>query len=479
MTQDAGEINLSLESVKGFFGKIVQYLLGFAGTVIFARILGPTSFGGFYTLFSVVFLAQQPLVGVANAIEKRFSEVDSDRGAILGSVFIILVIVYTLVGVGLWFTADQLAVQTNVTNAALVFFALFVAKTLFTVFQQMLSASGYPAFQIWNDTLRSMLTFPLQLLFVLGGFAAAGMGYGLAAASFLTVPVGIYFIRTPVKKPSKEVLGSIWEYVKYSVPGAIVSTAYSRLDILLLGFILSTGAAGQYEIAYKLTTPAILVSSAVAPALFPKISNLYSRGEAISEDISNALAFTSILAIPIFFGALAIPRNLVVTVYGGEYRTAGTLLIGLALYQVLQTQVRMYGRMIGGMDKPKLNLQVSTLTLIINIIVGIGFIFEYGALGVVIGTVIAEFVRYLAYIVIVRKLMPNVTVLPRALLEQVGSGGLMFIIVEMIHTRYVIDGWLELLVVVGVGAAVYGVVLLGVSRRVRVTIKSVYRDMSA
>jgi O-antigen/teichoic acid export membrane protein len=447
--------------------------------MVFARIVGGTSFGGFYPLFLVVVLTQQPLVGVANSIEKRFSEVDSDRSEILGSVLLINALAFTLVGIGLWFTADMLAVRTSVTNAAFVFFALFVAKVLFMTFQEILSASGYPALQIWNDTLRSILTFPLQLLFVLGGFAAAGMGYGIAVASLLTIPVAIYFVQVPVKKPSRQVLDSIWEYARYSVPGAVVSTAYSRLDILLIGFVLSTGAAGQYEIAYKITTPALLISRAIAPALFPKVSNLNSRGKGIGAEISNTLAFTSILAIPIFFGALAIPESIVVTVYGAEYREAATLLIGLALYQVLQTQVRMYGRTIGGMDKPRLNLQLSTLTLTINVVVGIVLIFEYGPLGVVIGTVLAEFVRYLAYAVLIQKFVSDITILPRGLFEQVGAGGLMFVVVEAMSTQYTIEGWFSLLVVITVGATVYSIVLLGISQTFRTTLKFVYQNLKA
>lgn len=478
MTGDAGQINLGLESFKGFLGKGVQYVLGFIGTILFARILGPTSFGGYYTLLSLVFLAEQPLRGVANAIEKRFSEANPPRGEIFGSVFAIHVVAYIVVGVLLAFLGDILVSMTNVNNASLVFFILFTSITSFVVFQRILSASGYPALQIWNDTVRSIFTFPLQLLFIFAGFGAAGMGYGLATASILTIPIAIYSVRISLKIPSRDILNSIWNYAKYSVPGAVVSTAYSRLDLLLIGFILTTGAAGQYEVAYKLTKPAILVSTVVAPALFPKISNLHSRDEAIGTEISNALSFASILAIPIFFGALAIPESLIITIYGGEYRDAAVLLVGLALYQVFSTQVRMYARTIGGIDKPALNLRLSAITLAINIVIGVTLIFEYGALGVVVATILAEFTRYVFYTVVIRRHVSNVRILPRALLEQIAAGALMFVFVEAASNQITVNGWPQLLLIVGIGAVVYSLVLMTISNNLRVTLQSICQDLS-
>lgn len=479
MTTDAGQINLGLESFKGFLGKGVQYLLGFVGTVVFARILGSTSFGGFYTLFTLVFLAEQPLRGVSSAISKRFSETSPPEDEILGAVLITHGAVYLVAAVVLTAAAGFLSEKTNVNNANLVFFALFVSIPLFSTFQKLLSASGHPALEIWNDTLRSVFTLPFQLLFVLYGFHAAGMGYGLALATVLCLGIAIYFVRRRPALPSRGVLGSIWNYAKYSIPGAIVSTAYSRLDILLLGLLLSTGAAGQYEVAYKLTTPALLISTAVSTAVFPKISNLHSRGEPVGTEVSNTLAFASVLAIPIFFGALAIPEELIVTIYGGEYRNAVPLIVGLALYQVFATQVRMYSRTFAGIDRPDINLRISFVTLFLNIALGVFLLFEYGAIGVVVATLLAGILRYFLYVFTIRYYVADITIFPRTLLQQALAGATMFVVVEFTERHIEMSGWFELLFVVGIGAITYSVVLLAISKPIRVTAGSIYDDLRA
>lgn len=479
MSDDAGAINLGLESFKGFLGKSVQYILGFVGTILFARILGPVSFGGFYFLLSLVYIADNPLRGLASALEKRVSETDSSRAEIVGGILLIHAVVYLILLVALTAFGEQLTARTNVDNAPLVFFLIFVSLNLFLVSQHILSGGGYPSLQIWNDTLRSILTTPLQLAFVLLGFGAAGMGYGLAAASFLTIPVAHYYVPVRPKIPSRETIFSVWRYARYSIPNGLVNTAYARVDVILIATILSTGAAGQYETAYKLTMPATLMSSAIAPALMPKVSNIHSAGEDVSEEISNAIAFTSALAVPIFFGALAIPQDIVVTVYGGEYRAAASLLVGLALYQLFNTQVTMYGRTVNALDMPDVNMRISFVTLAVNIVLGLLLIFELGALGIVVATVVAEVCRYLMYTYVIKHHQPTVRIFPRTIFEQVGAGVLMFITVELASNRIAVKGWLSLLLLVGLGATVYGVGLLAISPDLRVTLYSVYEDLIA
>jgi len=475
----AGGINLGLESLKGLIAKVVQAILGFAGTILFARILGPTSFGGFYFLLAIVGLTTRPIGGFGNAARKRFSEYGAPHAEILGGVLafdLALVSVVTLVAV---LFSDAVVGQTNVENAVLVFLLLFVAIGLFLSLQKFLGAAGYPAFQVWNDTLRSLLTLPLQLGFVLAGAGAAGMGYGLAGATLLTIPVALLALGVRPALPSSSTLRSIWAYARYSIPTALLGTAYGRFDVLVLGTFLTTAAVGHYEVAYKLTVPATFVTTALAGALMPKISNLHSRGADVTQDITNAIAYNSVFAIPLFFGAAVLSRELVVTVYGGQYAQAGDFLVGLALYQVFATQTAIYQRTISGLDRPDLEFRIDGATLAFNVVVGIALLFGVGAIGVVVATVLAEFFRLLLSVWAATALAPGIERLPRPLLEQVGSGTLMFAVVALAHRLVEVRSWPDLAVLVGLGAAIYGLTLLAVSGHFRNTIRSIYRDAIA
>lgn len=473
---DAGDMDLGWESVKGFLGKIVQAVVGFAGTIIFARTLGPTSFGGFYLLLAIVQVTDRPMRGVAQAVRKRYSEAGAVREEIVGTTLLFDVTLFLVVGVGVLLVERHLVAVTGLDSAALVFMALFVSIGLFFPFQQMLAAEGWIGKQTWNDTLRSVLTLPIQLGFVLAGFGAAGMGYGLAAASLLVVPISVYILRVRPAVPSRETIVSMWRYAKYSTPSAIVGKTYDRFDTLLIGGLLTAGTVAQYEVAYKLTVPATFLFSVIASGLMPKISNLHSRDEDVSTDITNAVSFVSIFAIPIFFGALAIPKKLVVTAYGPEYASASVLLVGLALYQVSRSQTIIYRNTLNGIDRPDIGFRIDLLTLATNVAVGVALLLEYGAIGVVVGTVIAETLRYVVSAYVVSRHISGIGFFPKALQQQVLAGVAMFGAVELVNNYVPVRSVLHLGVLVGVGAAFYVVVLLSISSQLRLTLRSVYRD---
>jgi O-antigen/teichoic acid export membrane protein len=467
-------MNLSLEVAKSFFGKVLQALLGFAGTIIFARVLGPSAFGGYYLLLSVVQLVDRPFDGWSSGVKKRFSEYDGNRQELLGSQLVVNVVGLIICSIVAFVAQDRLIDFTGIDEALPMFVLLLVSMIFFQPSQQMLDAIGKPAFSTWVDTARSFLTTALQLLLVLLGFGAAGMAYGLAGATIVTILISFYYLGVSPKRPSLETFRSVGDFFKYSFPATILGQAYDRYDVLLLGFLLGPAAAGDYEVALKLTIPAILISNSISGALLPRISYQNSKGETVGEDVTNAVAFGSLSAIPIFFGALAIPETLVVTIYGPDYETAGALIAGIALIRIIHIQTGTLNSTLQGIDRPDLPLRVSAVALVVNIVIGYVLVLEIGALGAVIGTIVASGLRYIIMAYYVKQLVENVRLLPRPFIEQCVAGGVMFLVVEVLHATVVVRSWVELLFIVSCGAAVFGVVLLTISAQLRTLLQNVF-----
>ncbi|WP_265108313.1 lipopolysaccharide biosynthesis protein [Halosolutus halophilus] len=472
---DATSVSLGGETVKATVAKFTMAVIGFAGTVVFARMLGPTGFGGFYLLFSLVKLGDRAVNGWGTAIMKRFSEVDAPERELIGGQLLFTLAWLSATGVAGVLASGWLVSYTGLPEAPVLFVVLMGAVTLYEPTDRVVQARGLAGASMWIDTFRSLLTFPLQLALVLLGLGAAGMAYGLAAATFLSLPALWHFVRTRPTVPSRETLGGLWSYAKYSIPNSFLGQAYDRFDILLLGYLLAPAAAGRYEVALKLTLPATFVMLAAQSVLMARVSRLHSQGEDVSEDVSNTLAFSSVVAIPMFFGAVAMPELLVVTAFGPEYADAAALLVGLALFQIASTQSGPLTSAIGGIDRPDVNTRISAVTLALNIVLGVVLTLAYGAIGVVVATIVAETLRYVLSARVVGRELPGVTLLPRTLLEQVAAAVLMFLVVVAIVRTVSVDRWYHLLAVVAVGAAVYSTTLVAISRRLRVTIRGVLR----
>jgi O-antigen/teichoic acid export membrane protein len=469
----ASSVSLGGETLKAILAKFTMALSGFVGTVLFARILGPASFGGFYLLLSIVQMTDRPFRGFERAVKQRIPQDQTDNNEILGFLigFAALWTVIVLVG-GVIFRS-WLESYTGLEQAV-VPFAVLVVGLLGTTPLTLIQAMGKLGASEWADAVRSYLTLPLQLAFVFLGFGAAGMAYGLAGATLIVAPVGLYYITARPVLPSRHTVLSLWSFAKYSIPTAFVGRAYERFDLLLLGYLLTPAAAADYEVAAKLTLPATFVASATAALLMPRVSQLKSRGENVVEDISNALAFGSILSIPIFFGALAIPESIIVTVYGGEYSGAALLLIAISVYRILGTQTEVLLQSLDGIDMPQATFKLSTVALVVNVILGVYLVNRIGAVGVVAATVAAEVIRYIGAGYILSKKIEGLSLVSAPMIHQLFTGTVMYGVVEGATMVLDISSWVELVGVVSLGAAVYGILLFAISDALRATTLGIF-----
>lgn len=472
---DPSDISLGGETVKATAAKLTMAAAGFVGTILFARILGPTGFGGFYLLLSLVKLADRPLAGWGGAAKKRFSESGAAEREILGAQLLVLAVGVVLAIVLAATIADPLRSYTGLSTAPLLFVVLFATLSLFEPLHQLINARGLVGAATWIDAVRSYLTLPLQIALVFVGLGAAGMALGLAGATLLVVPLQLFYIRVRPALPSWETIKSLGRFARYSIPTSYFSTAYDRFDVLVLGALLAPGVAGQYEVAAKLTLPATFVAGAAASGLMARVSNRSSKGQPVDRDVSNTLAFASVLAIPLFFGALAMPRSIVVTFYGGAYAEAATLLVGLAFYRLVRTQSVPLIQTTYGLNKPDVFMRISGVALAFNILAGVALTLLFGAIGVVIATIAAELLIYLSLVPVVRRELDAVTILSRTLFEQVGAGVVMYFVVIGAHAIIPVRSWIDLVLLVGMGALTYGLVLLALSDQLRLTIGSVLR----
>ncbi len=311
MTKQASDVSLGGETTKGAIAKAAMAAVGFIGTVVFAQKLGSARFGAYNLLLSLVLLMERPISGGwAGAANKRASEMVFSDGEIIGAQLLMgcfwVLILATLATV----FHGWLSEYTGVKNALILFVVLLTAKVLYSCFIPVIQARGRIGTSVGIDAIRSYFTFAIQLVLVLSGLSVAGMVYGLAGATFLSIPIALYFHRTSPTVPSLQLLRSLWEYARYSIPTSMLWKTYDRFDVLLLGALITPAAVGNYEAAAKLTFPAMFVAEIAGAGLMVRVSNLKSKEQSATQDVSNVISFSSVLSIPLLFGAIAIARPL-------------------------------------------------------------------------------------------------------------------------------------------------------------------------
>ena len=474
----AGDSKFGLEISKGVTAKFVMAAIGFVGSVVFARVLGASGYGSFYIITTLVNVLDNPVTGWGNACKKRITETDFPTSEALGAGLISAIVLPCII-IPLVYASQVYTDLYNISGLVLPFSILFIAICIFAVTNRILSGRYNFSAANWADTLRSLFTTPLQLVFVSIGWGVAGMVYGLALATALTIPYVIYKIGIKPSRPSRSSLASIVSYAKYSVPSGFVGSTMSRVDILLLGAFLSSSAVGVYQVSVQLTMAGLFIGGVAQAGLMGRVSNNWSKNnkKQIVDDVTNSLGYVSVLSIPIFFGTVAMPNDLLVTIFGSEYSGVGSILISLALFTVLKTQSTQLRSTVAGIDRPDIITVIKTTALILNVGIGYLLLIEYGIIGVVIATIFSQGLQYISFAYITKQYLPEISLFPNSLQYQLLSGIIMFALVKYAHTLMDITWWGEIAFLIGLGGFTYFTILSVISKSFRATVQGILSDI--
>jgi O-antigen/teichoic acid export membrane protein len=467
--------SLGAEALSGTTARVTLLIIGFLGTVVFARVLGAEGFGAFYLLVTLENLADRPISGWAKAAKKRLSEEGTDPERIYGtffSVFVAFVLLVVAVAAVLSGHVDAYAGQEG---AWVLFVMMFLALASQDTFNTLLSSTGQIGLTNWIDAFRSLLTIPAQVALVLLGFGVAGMTYGLAGASFVTAAMILWYIDLSPARPDRETVRSMWRFARFSIPSLFTRYGYQKLGFLLVGVLLGPEVAGYFEAAQKLTIPAVMLGGMAGGVLMPQLSNLSSQGEDVADKVREVLAYSSLLAIPILFGAAAFPRQIAITVFGSEFARAGPILLGYALYRVIRSRTVPLRSAFRGLDRPDAVLYITLGAAVVLVGLGLPMLDRYGPEGIIAAMIVSEGVWYVLAMTVLRR-EHDVPWLPRPVSVQVLAGVVMFAVVEAVQRFVGLDPWYMVFVTIGLGASVYFAVLFGVSREIRRTVRFVLED---
>jgi O-antigen/teichoic acid export membrane protein len=485
--EDTGGLSLGKSSLIGFGGKISLALIGFIGLVYFYRSLGPVGFGIYYTILSVGKVINSLQSGVQSAMKKRVSEVDADQSEFLGLGALILVGV-TFIGAiiisigatlgpeliqfadrfGLEVGAERLIGAPKYLFAAL---GIAVSLSAFGLSNQFYAGIGNPGKSIWVDALRSLLTLGGQVVLIVVGFEEFGLVWGfiigtVVTAIVVTAPLGI-----KPSIPSRSVIRRTASFAKWTIPLGFLSNIYRRLDVIFLTAVLGASVSGVYAPALRMTTPAAFVAASISSSLTVKSSGLDSQNKSVLKHMRNGISYAGLIAVPTFFGALAMPEALMGVIFGPTARAGAGALVGLAIYQIFRSYQYPLGSVISSTDRPDLMVKLTAITIVINVPLAFVLVQAYGLMGVVAATVIAEGSRLsMSYIAVVR--IQGSPGIPREVFEQLFSAVVMFGVIEAVISGGILvpETPITLAVTVGLGGAVYFSVLSTVSRRFRNTL---------
>lgn len=468
-------------SIVHFVSRATSTVVGFLATLAIARLLGADTLG-IYTLAInvVIWLQMFGDMGIQEALTKRLSEAREDDAYLLGGALIQLILfaLVALVVLGLGGIVGRLTdapLARVLSQYGLAVVGLFFVGSVYLFLLAVLRGQHRVHLASVLGPIERTARSALQIGVVLLGFGFVGLLVGYAVARAVASTVAGLLVSGHLSHPHRPALperrhiGHLMSYSRYSWLSGLTGRAFNAMDVVVLGLFVASEFIGYYTAAWNIASMLAVFGISISEALFPEMSRLSSAtdSEQVVGLLDDALAYAGLFVVPGLVGAVLLGGR-VLAIYGEEFATAHLVLVVLVAARLLYAYGGQFVNTLNAIDRPELAFRVNGVFVVTNIVLNVVLVARYGWVGAAVATAVSAFVLLiLGYRTLNR--VVAVTVPSHEIAKQWVAAGVMGTVV--VTSRVVIGGSLPAtLVLVGIGAVTYFVVLSSTSERFRTTV---------
>jgi len=191
-------------------------------------------------------------------------------------------------------------------------------------------------------------------------------------------------------KPGNErVPGMKWEFWRFTAPRALAGVAQlamQRLDIVLVGALAGLPEAAVYTAASRFLVVGQLAGTAISRATQPRLARAIGSGEhdVTSQIYRTATAWLVLLAWPLYL-VMALASNTLLGLFGSDYKVGAPVVVILSLSMLVATGCGMVDMVLIMAGRTSWNLGNAVLALVVNLVLDLLLIPQYGITGAAIG----------------------------------------------------------------------------------------------
>jgi O-antigen/teichoic acid export membrane protein len=448
-----------------FVSQVARSVAGFLATFFIARYLGAAPLGKYTLTLTLLFWLKFPTDSIKPAISKRMSEANSSEGVF--STGILLAFIYTgAVAVLLFFARDSVNTYLGAELSLLLASLLFANATFDAIVGGLIGVRRVAA-SGWLGTAERMFRLLCQIGFVIGGLALIGLVLGYLVSLIAVSLLGVYMLRDHLHIPTRESFKSLRSFAQYSWLGSLRGSALNWMDILVLGFFVVDSLIGIYQVTWTLASFLAITGTSIATTLFPEISALNARNEPseIKHLLDEGLVFVGIFLIPGFFGALVVGDNLL-RIYRPEFAQGSIILSILIAARCINVYGEQFVNTLNGVDKPEVAFRINAVFLVANLGLNVGLVTMFGWYGAAIATLASSGVYLILGYWYLRQELGTLSIPHWEIGLEIAASlvmlGFVHLLLQQLSTSHI-----STIGAITAGAAVYGILLLSVSTRIR------------
>ena len=366
-----------------------------------ARSLAPSVYGSVALAYTMVY-AIGLLIGngIADSVARTLSESDGpSRATVVGAG----VSIAALLGTGL-FLAGYLSRTSLAALLAEPSLTRLLPWLLPFLVLYPLGQVAFSAIRARTDTKAAVLVrdFGPRLVGIVTIGVASMFGANLigAVAYWLVFPTGIlvfgfgYLFSQDslgvVQRPSTTALSTVWSHAWPLAAAASMFMLLSTLDVLMIGYFLSSSEVGFYRAIQPLRQATTFVMSAFSFAFLPVATRHFTAGRA--RKLANLFRFSTkwvvAATLPLALTFVLYADSVVTLLFGSAYAPSAPALAVLTAGLFFRTLTGLDGDLVKAIDRPKVELWTSAVGVSVNVVLNMWLIPRFGIVGAAVGTAV-------------------------------------------------------------------------------------------
>jgi O-antigen/teichoic acid export membrane protein len=359
--------------------------------------------------------------------------------------------------------------------------SLFAALLVFTGFLRLQTATLKAVKSANGEALLNRVLRPGVRL--VGAAAAMALGYSVVGTvGALVVAVGALTVvsypvtaaTTGLRPTVRGIRSQAAHFYDHALPSAMSGIGRLlrvRIDVVLIGLLLTATAAGIYNVVLVLTAMASTPLVAFNQLMPPVAADLYADDETDTlNDVYTTVTRLVVTTTLPFVATLAVFGPALLGIFGPEYRRGYPILLVFLVGRFVGSAVGATGILLSMTNNHYLKMGLEWLLVVLNLVLTYAFVVEFGLIGAALGTSVSIGVQnFLQAVALLR--LEGLWPFDATYLKPLGAS--LGMAAVMVGVRVVLDGVSSVVVGVVLGLAAFVVLLraFGVDPRDRFVLR--------
>lgn len=391
---------------KGFFSignNLLIVLLRFFSFYIIVRSLTKNDFGTWVLFLIVVSIMEVVRNGfIKNALIRYVAISKASEASKIQTASLVLNFIITIIGLSIALLLSNFLVKIYDAPDLKPMFYIYSISAFFLIFLSHLEfvAAAYLKFKhilifnfsrhfiflalVFTNPFSSETTFLQNLVF----YQVISVMIGLS--------VGALILKSSIniaRALSLEWVSKLFHFGKFVVGTNLSMMIFKSTDQFMLGGVVNTESVAIYNTALRINNLIDAPVMGISNVFYPHSSR---QGQASFSKVyvQSVSAIMSIL-LPLLILIYFFSDFIILLIAGKEYIGSASILRVTMLYSVFIPFARQFGTLLDSIGKPQVNLKLTLLTSLINIIASYVGIIMFGIIGAAYGTLFTYFAGFI------------------------------------------------------------------------------------